>query len=60
MRASEQNKQEAIRCQVDLMEKEIVYLVGRRRIRAKKAYLRLLRSCGSTCGWDEPVYLDRC
>jgi len=42
------------------MEKEIVYLRGRRRTMAKRAYMRLLQSCGSACGLDEPVYLNGC
>ena len=50
---------EAIICEVDLMEKEIIYLTGRRRQEARKAYFRLLNSCGKKCGIDEPVYLVR-
>ena len=43
----------------DLLEKKIVYFTGRKRSRARQRYLRLLRSCGKTCGIDEPVYIDR-
>jgi hypothetical protein len=42
------------------MEKEIVYLKGTKRVVARRAYYRLLKSCGKTCGLDEPIYLKRC
>jgi hypothetical protein len=57
---SDYEREEAIRCQVDLMEKEIVYLKGTKRVRAKKAYYKLLKTCGKKCGLDEPIYLKRC
>ncbi len=50
---------EAIKCQIDLMEKEILYFRGIKRRKAKRAYLRLLHSCGETCKIDEPIYLER-
>lgn len=56
---SSRNKEEAIRCQVDFMEKEIVYLKGRRRLKARIAYFRLLHSCGKLCELDESIYLVR-
>ncbi len=48
-----------MKMEVEIMEKEIVYLRGRKRARAKRAYYRLLQSCGSTCGLDESIYLMR-
>jgi hypothetical protein len=45
--------------EVEIMEKEILYLRGKRRERAKKAYYRLLKACGSTCGLDESIYISR-
>jgi hypothetical protein len=56
---SSQKKEEAIEFEVDLMEKEIIHLTGRRRQKARKAYFRLLNECGKKCGIDEPVYLAR-
>lgn len=52
-------REEAIKFEVDLMEKEIIYLTGRRRQKARKAYFKLLNECGKTCDVDEPVYLAR-
>jgi hypothetical protein len=56
---SSQNKKEALKYEVDLMEKEIIYLTGKRRQKARKAYFRLLHSCGKTCEIGEPIYLVR-
>ena len=50
---------EAIKCQIDLMEKEILYFKGVKRQKAKKAYFRLLHTCGETCKIDGPIYLVR-
>ena len=55
---SEKNK-EAIKCQVDFMEKEIIYFKGKKRVEAKKAYYRLLHLCSDSCSINEPVYLNR-
>jgi len=55
---SEEN-QEAIKAEVDLMEKEILYYKGKKRLMARRKYLRLLRSCGKKCALDEPIYIDR-
>ncbi len=52
-------RMEAIKCQIDLMEKEILYFRGKKRRKAKRAYLRLLLSCDVTCKIDEPIYLER-
>jgi hypothetical protein len=52
-------QEEALKCAVDLMEKEIVYLTGRRRQKARTAYFRLLHKCGKSCEIGEPIYLVR-
>jgi hypothetical protein len=56
---SSRKKEKTIKCEVDLMEKEIIYLTGRRRQKARAAYFKLLHSCGKTCEIDEPIYLVR-
>lgn len=50
---------EAIKTQIDLMEKEIIYFKGKKRENAKRAYNRLLRICGHYCLSDEPIFLYR-
>jgi hypothetical protein len=50
---------DAMKFEIEMMEKEIVYFKGKKRARARKAYLRLLRSCGKNCNLDEPIYLRR-
>lgn len=52
------NRDVAIKCQVDLMEKEILYFKGDRRRKAKNAYLRHLLSC-KYCDLQKPVYYLR-
>jgi hypothetical protein len=42
-----------------MMEKEIVYFKGKKRERVRRAYLRLLQSCGKNCNLEEPIYLQR-
>jgi len=32
---------------------------GKKRLRAKRAYFKLLRSCGIECELEEPIYLKR-
>jgi hypothetical protein len=56
--SNKQNK-EALKAEIELMEKEIVYFKGRKRLRAKQRCFRLLKSCGKNCGLDETVYIDR-
>lgn len=56
---SSQKREEALKCEVDLMEKEIFYLTGIRRQKARKAYFKLLHSCGKACEIGEPIYLVR-
>jgi len=50
---------EEIKCQIDLMEKEILYFKGKKREKAKKEYYRLLHLCGNSCSIDEPIFLLR-
>jgi hypothetical protein len=42
-----------------MMEMEILYFKGEKRASAKRAYYRLLLSCGDKCGLDKPIYLKR-
>jgi hypothetical protein len=53
------DRKQAIKIETELMEREIIYLKGKRRLRAKKAYYRLLRECGKKCDLDNPIYLKR-
>ncbi len=50
---------EAIKASIELMEKEILYFKGKRRLRARRAYFKLLRTCGKKCALEEPIYLKR-
>jgi hypothetical protein len=50
-RLSDQRKRDAMRMEVEIMEKEILYLKGRRE--RKKGYFKLLKACGGTCGLDD-------
>jgi hypothetical protein len=59
MIVSSTNREEAIKCEIDIMEKEIIYLTGKRRQQARKAYFKLLNECDKTCGLNEPVYIQR-
>lgn len=58
-RLSVNERMEAIKCQIDLMEKEILYFKGIKRQKAKRAYFRLLHACGEPCKIDEPIYIER-
>ena len=53
------SRNDALRCSIDLMEKEILYFTGRKRAAARSKYLRLLKSCKEEYNLDEPVYLKR-
>ena len=44
---------------IEEMEKEVVYLTGRKRAVARNKYRRLLITCRKECGLDEPIYLKR-
>jgi hypothetical protein len=52
-------RDEAMKMEIKIMEKEILYLKGRKRERAKKAYYKLLQECGGSCGLNESIYLMR-
>jgi hypothetical protein len=52
-------REEIMKMEIKIMEKEILYLKGRKRERAKKAYYKLLQECGGICGLNEPIYLRR-
>jgi hypothetical protein len=54
-----QRNEEAIKCEIEMMEKEILYFRGRKRERAKRKYQRLLKFCGTQCALQEPIYLKR-
>jgi hypothetical protein len=41
------------------MEREIPYLKGNKKVKAKKEYLKLLRSCEENSKLIEPIYLKR-
>lgn len=56
---SENDRKEALRYEIEIMEKEIIYFTGRKRARARSKYLRLLRACKKECKLDEPIYLER-
>jgi hypothetical protein len=56
---SSKKREDAIKVEVDIMEKEIIYLKGIRREKARKAYFKLLNKCIKNCGLDEPIYLKR-
>ena len=56
---SEENRREAIKLAVELMEKETVYFTGKKRAIVRTKYRKLLRICGKNCQFDEPIYFDR-
>jgi hypothetical protein len=41
------------------MEKEIPYLKGNKKVKAKKEYLELLKSIGEDSKLKEPIYITR-
>jgi hypothetical protein len=53
------SREDAVKCEIDLMEKEILYFTGRKRALARRKYLRLLRLCKEECGLDDSIYLKR-
>jgi hypothetical protein len=57
---TEDDIKEALLTQIKFMEKEILYLKGKMRIKSKKAYLNLLKSSINILGLDNPIYLMRC
>ena len=52
------NRNQALKCSIFLMEKEILYFTGKKRTYAKKKYLQLIRSC-KDLSLDEPIFLKR-
>jgi hypothetical protein len=56
---SNENKKE-VKSRIELMEKEILHLKGRKRTEARMEYLRLLKSCGKECGLEDSIYIRRC
>jgi len=42
---------------VELIEKDIVYLTGRKRVLARRKYFTRLKSCSKEYGLDDPIYL---
>jgi hypothetical protein len=44
---------------VEEMEKDIVYLIGRERLIARRKYFQLLKSYSKECGLEDPIYLKR-
>ena len=50
---------ESIRFELDMMEKEILYLKGRMGTKAKKAYFNLLKSSLMKLELQKPIYLMR-
>jgi hypothetical protein len=51
------SSKEALGCEIDLMEKEMLYFTGKKKALARRKYLRLLRLCNEECKLDEPIYL---
>jgi hypothetical protein len=57
---SNEKSKEELKSKIELLEKEILRLKGRKRDEARVEYLRLLKSCGKECGLEEPIYIRRC
>jgi len=55
-----ENRKEELKSQIESLEKEILYLKGRKRAEVRMEYLRLLKSYGKECGLEEPIYIMRC
>jgi hypothetical protein len=55
-----ENRKEELKSQIESLEKEILYLKGRKRDEVRMEYLRLLKSYGKECGLEEPIYIRRC
>ena len=54
-----ENHKDSLKHRIELMEKEIPYLKGNKKVKAKKEYLELLRSLGEDSKLKEPIYLKR-
>ena len=44
---------------IEIMEKEILYYAGRKRVLARRRYFRLLKSCNKEVRLEKPIYLKR-
>ena len=44
---------------IEILEKEILYYAGRKRVLARRRYFRLLKSCNKGVGLEKPIYLKR-
>jgi hypothetical protein len=53
------SRNEALRCSIELMEKETLYFTGEKRVIARRKYVRLLKSCKGESNLEEPIYLKR-
>jgi hypothetical protein len=53
------NNDEALLAEIDLMDKEILYLNGLKLRRAKNRYIRLLRSCGKNYSLENSINIDQ-
>ena len=56
---SKENRKEELKSRIELMEKEILRLKGRKRAEVRMEYLRLLKSYGKEFGLEEPIYIRR-
>jgi hypothetical protein len=57
---SHEGRKEELKSQIELMEKEYVFLKGSERAQVRMKYLMLVKSYGKQCGLDEPLYIMRC
>ena len=54
-----EKQKKSLKQQVALMEKEILYLTGNERAKARIEYHKLLHCYSKECGLEEPIYLKR-
>jgi hypothetical protein len=52
-------EKENMKIKLETIEKKYVYLTGKNRMRARKKYHALVRSCQKKCSLDKPIYIDR-
>jgi hypothetical protein len=52
-------EEDTLKQKIQEMEKEIPYLIGKKKSEAKKEYFKLLKSCGKKFRLNEPIYLKR-
>lgn len=53
-------KMDVLRCELDLLESEILNMKGKMRNKTKKKYIRLIQSSAQKLELDQPIYLLRC